>query len=604
MVRIHSSTRTIYPHAIFLLLFLYFCSANLFAANQVNITAAIDQGEGYENLPINGTISISHDKKEKVDINSFQLEGKALKVTFIKEVPINRQSIQISIYHFEIPSKEPGLYVLPEIKVKVGEKQYRSISSTYEVVPASERTPALGSERKRAKQSPVIQSNVALKLQADFNGTTPLYVGQYLSFVYRFYFNGDIELTKEELPLLGGEGFKKIGDKVIKHYQEGEWNVQEISQQFQAASSGEFSFPPSFVEGYAYYEDPILKKKTYVQPKLHAESPAINVTVSPFPDRGKPTNFQGATGQFTFQVSLLTPTTVRVGEKMKVALDIFSRDAFLDSIPTPLLSRQPGIKGLFRLGDLPSVGTVKNNKKQFIVELYPLTSSVKEIPKIAFSYFDPLANQYETLYSDPIPITVLSQTDHASVNPQEGSSVKQEERLPSSSPKEQSLEQEEATSPTRSDNPEPTQAIEIESIEEDVNEVSAFDKFFGTWMLLWIIPFGILAVLIQIAILKLLSKQAERKKIKSSETLWLEAMQQPNHSAQFFNLLNRAFLLKLYEKKILSSPDIRIEDIPQEGVSGEVKKLLLKLEEKRFANNRNLSMEELMTQAKELFERI
>lgn len=574
----------------FLLLFLSFHG---FVFGQVDITAGIDGAKGVENIPLNGTISISHKKSDPIDIGSFRLKGKPFKVELIKEVPVNNDgSYIISIFHFEIPGQEAGLYYLPGISVKVGHQDYQSISSTYEVMSATSKKQSM-----YPSQNVELASNVELKLEARMDGPVLLYPQQYFSFVYRFYFNGDIELTKEELPLLNGKGFKKIGDKVVKNIQEGNWNVQEIFQKFQAISPGEYSFPASFVEGYAYYEDPILKKKTYIKPKLHAEANPITVNVLAFPERGKPKSFQGAVGQFTVQSTLLTPATVQVGEKMRLAIDIFSRDAFLESVQLPDIHQLPGIKGLFRLSDLPSVGSIKDNTKRFIIEIFPLTNSIKEIPKIEFSYFDPLANQYETIVTNPIPITVISKIDtdrkkeiETPVNVQESSEPKETLNL--------------EPPPPQPEMKIPTAPIEIESIEKDVSEVNEFESFFGTWMLLWIIPFGILAILIQIAILHSLKNRKKMDKTIQSTEIWKEALEQPYPSSQFYNLLNKAFILKLYENKIISQPDINIEEIPNEGMAGEAKTLLLKFQEQRFSNTKPYSDEELLKQSKELFNRL
>lgn len=585
MVRLNRSL-TVYKFFFFFLIFLSFR-----ISAEVNITAGIDGGKGYENTPLNGTISISHNKSELIDVNSFKFEGKPLKVEMIKEVPVTPQgSYIISIFHFEAPGKEVGLYFLPEIRVKVGNKEYQTVSSTYEIVSPTS---------KKIIQYPTrpIESvgNVELKLEATMDGPSQLYPQQYFSFIYRFLFNGDIELTKEELPLLNAEGFKKIGDKVVKDTQEGNWNVQEIIQKYQAISPGQFVFPSSYIEGYAYYEDPILKKKTYVKPKLHAEANPLTVTILPFPEKGKPKSFQGAVGEFTIESSLLTPSTVQVGEKMRVAIDIFSRDAFLESIALPNVNQLPGIKGLFRLSDLPAIGSITGNTKRFIIEMFPLTDAIKEIPKIEFSYFDPTANQYETIATNPIPITVGSKTEKSKLEPEPGAQIQnQQPEIRDTKPLEVREKQQVQPNP-----------IEIESVEKDVNEVNEFDSFFGTWMLLWIIPFAILAILIQIAILKSLRKQQEIKEtIPKSNELWKEALEQPYPSSQFYNLLNKSFILKLYEKKVIGQSDIPLEELPNEGMGGEVKSLLYKFQEQRFSNAKKYSDDELLSQSKDLFNRL
>jgi hypothetical protein len=263
----------------------------------------------------------------------------------------------------------------------------------------------------RSTTTPTVTSKVELKLTLHVDAPQPFYPGQRGWITYRYFYRGDIALTKEELPLLEPESFLKIGDKRIQESTKGSMSIREISQQIQAEKPGEFSFPPSIVEGYAYEEDPILKRRTYLQPKLHAETEAVSLEVTPFPSEDRPRDFQGALGQFNFSAKLLTPSQALIDDKMQLLLEISGKDG-LWTVQLPSLEI---LKGLFRQGDLPPIGKVEGDTKQFVIEIYPLSTAITEIPSLTFSFFDPNKKQYVEQQSKPIPIRVMERVSEKSL---------------------------------------------------------------------------------------------------------------------------------------------------------------------------------------------
>lgn len=563
-------------------LFLLFFTTHAWAQGtdgSVKVTAEIDLYKTYENHPLQGTITVTHNAKQLVDEASFKMEGTPIKVEAVKSVKVSANDpIQLSLYKFLLPAKPRGLYVLPEITVSVGGKVYHSIQSTYEVTGA--------------ETSP-IQNTAALRLDASVEGATPLYPGQRVNFVYRFYYTGDIELTEESLPLLEAKGFQKIGDKRVKDSVEGGFSVQEITQEVQAIDAGTFTFPASAIEGYAYQDD-ILGKRNYQQPKLRAEAPPITVSVLPFPATGKPESFNGAIGEYTIRTSLLTPPTVTVDDKMQLAIDI-SGDGVFSTIPLPELKSLSN--GLFRLSDLPPVGEVQGNVKRFTVEIYPLSTAIREIPSIEFSFYDPLIDKYSTVRSNPISIKVLPnrekevQTTNKTELPTE-----QQKSAPSTAPSEDHSKafQEALALPS---------GIEIEAnyplVPSDLRS-----PYFGTWNVLWLIPLGIVLLLLQYFLKNYLIKKGSQVKAKSSEDLFKELLHTPPDTPQFYALLNKSFLVRLKERGHISSADIPPEQLSEKGPTSHVRTFLLNVEQKRFASREEIHSELLLEQAKAIFKLI
>ncbi len=110
----------------------------IYGEGDVQVTSDLDE---YQTLlpgvPIQGTIMITHTEDNKVDPSSFSLGDKPLKVEFVQSVPMTDYgSFVVSIYKFTLDGKAKGVYTLPPIQVKVGDKYYRAAPLVIQVNPA------------------------------------------------------------------------------------------------------------------------------------------------------------------------------------------------------------------------------------------------------------------------------------------------------------------------------------------------------------------------------------------------------------------------------------------------------------------------------------
>lgn len=551
-------------------------------SSEVQVSSQADQINIYEKQPIKGMITVTHDENIKIDDSSFVMENKPLKVNFVQKTKISPDNpLTITIYRFEIPEKPKGLYVLPEVSVKVGGKVYRSYPSSYEVraeKPGESPTPSPAPSQPAAnvfqelKNAPTIEGS--LKLEAIVEGKNPLYPGETLRFIYRFYFSGNIELTREELPLLDAEGFIKIGDKEFKDYTKDHLSVNEIVQFVEAEKPGSFTFGPSIAEGLSNGKTP-----------LRSESPAITVTVKSFPEADKPKSFNGAVGKFTFNVSLKSAEEVNVGDEMTLLATVSGTGNFR-TVTVPELCCQPGFSGFFRLSDLPPTNEVRGDAKHFTINLQPLSDSLKEIPSVEFSYFNPAEEKYVVLRSKPIPIVVKPS------KPLPVDNLDETKKAP--------LKQlEESSEPV----PVKPEAIEIQS-NFKLESGDLYNKTFGTWFSMLIVPLGIALLIYQKTMRDaLIKKQKEVKPVTSTE-LFQKAFQENTATPLFFDSLNKALKLGLVEAKIIPVAAIPTENLPKTGLSGEVRTFLLSIEERRFTGQGNISPAFLRDSAQNLFEKI
>jgi len=84
--------------------------------------------------PIAGSVMVTHNANKKIDVNSFRLGNKPLKVELIQSVPMSSySSIEVTIYRFQLDGMPKGIHTLQPIKVNVGGKDYQAPPLTIEV---------------------------------------------------------------------------------------------------------------------------------------------------------------------------------------------------------------------------------------------------------------------------------------------------------------------------------------------------------------------------------------------------------------------------------------------------------------------------------------
>jgi len=130
----------------------------------------------------------------------------------------------------------------------------------------------------------------------------------------------------------------------------------------------------------------------------------VAITVKSPPTEGQPAIYRGAVGQYTMEVSA-APTEVAVGDPITLNIAIRGTGR-LDMLQPPPLAEQEALAADFRVPNESLAGEVVGGVKKFSQSIRAKNDQVKEIPPIAFAYFDPQTETYKTLASAPIPITV------------------------------------------------------------------------------------------------------------------------------------------------------------------------------------------------------
>ncbi len=107
----------------------------VYGDGDAQITSNINEYENIiANKPIQGSIFVTHDAKDTVDVSSFRLGSEPLKALFVQTSRMSpSSSIVVTIYSFQLEGRPIGSYTLPSITVKVAGKEIRALPLVIEV---------------------------------------------------------------------------------------------------------------------------------------------------------------------------------------------------------------------------------------------------------------------------------------------------------------------------------------------------------------------------------------------------------------------------------------------------------------------------------------
>jgi hypothetical protein len=150
-------------------------------------------------------------------------------------------------------------------------------------------------------------------------------------------------------------------------------------------------------------------------------APPISITVKPLPDRGKPTSFNGAVGDFRMSTEV-DKRVINQNEAVTLSITIEGQGN-IETLSMPEIPEPPNTKvyesdmrsELYRQRDVIA------GSKTFEVILIPSQKGEFLIPGVEFSFFSPRVERYITLKSDPYKIQVNpSKAGAASLPPGRG----------------------------------------------------------------------------------------------------------------------------------------------------------------------------------------
>jgi hypothetical protein len=317
---------------------------------------------------------------------------------------VNGKSDSYIAYNYQIYPQKTGTFMIGPFDYKLN-GETKTLSEKLQVVGAS------GEAQQPQSWSDLLFARLAADrnsayVQEPFALTLSIYSRQGLQMAGNISLNGMPQTGLPDLQWQEGPPEREVVNGSV-------FDVRRFTARTRAMSSGTFVFEPSITvpvvipnpnrQSRSPFDDPFFSsmfQRTETRP-VDVPVDAATVEVKPLPDTGRPAGFNGAVGRFTFRTSA-KPTAVQIGDPITLQL-VISGDGNFDRVMMPPLP----VEGPFRLFGDP-VRKPTDNAVVFEQVISPRSAAAKEIPAVAFSFFDTESGAYRTVQSEPIPLTVTA----------------------------------------------------------------------------------------------------------------------------------------------------------------------------------------------------
>src|SRR6266481_2972833 len=399
-------------------------------ADSPNVTAVLSNSEAVvgEMVQLQIKVSGAGDTKppENISVDGLEIHATGTSRQFEMRNFTTNSSVT---YNYTILPLQTGRFIIPPQTIRVGNNSLRTPGLRLNVADSPGRS-ARSNQNAQAASAPklVFAELIVPKKTA--------YVGEIVPVEIRLGFDPRAHPKLLEGPEISGQGFT-----AQKLQQSGEnletingrsYDVVTFKTAIAAARAGKFEIGPVKAKAQVlaarrpntprsrspfdlfnlddpfsdpFFSDPFSQFGERREVEINSEPMAFEV--KPLPQNAPP-SFSGAIGNFTMTTEA-KPKTVQVGDPITVTSTISGRGNF-DRVNAPIAEDEHGWhkyppSSKFKQDD--EVGI--SGTKTFETVLSP-NEKKQAVPVLAFSYFDPVKEQYVTVRSEPIAISVQGGT--------------------------------------------------------------------------------------------------------------------------------------------------------------------------------------------------
>ncbi|PYK10886.1 MAG: hypothetical protein DME61_02270 [Verrucomicrobia bacterium] len=335
------------------------------------------------------------------------------------------------MYNYTILPLRAGRFTIPPQTVRAGANLLKTPELTLNVADSPSRPsgvrPSRGTQTQSVRASDLVFAELIVPQKT-------AYVGEIVPVQIRMGFDPRVRPRLIEPPEITGQGF--TAQKLQESGQNSEtingrpYDVVTYKTAIAAARAGKFEVGPVKAKAQVLvprprsaprsrsrspfdlfelddpFSDPFFSNpfaQIGERREIEIKSEPVALEVKPLPPKAPP-SFSGAIGNFTMTTDA-KPKSVQVGDPITVTAAVSGRGNF-DRVNAPVVEDERGWhkyppSSKFKQDD--EVGI--SGTKTFETVLSP-NEKKQSLPLLAFSYFDPVKEQYVTVRSEPIAISV------------------------------------------------------------------------------------------------------------------------------------------------------------------------------------------------------
>src|SRR5437762_698162 len=418
------------PSRIFIAVFGIIATAQFARADSPSVTAVLNSSEAAVGETVHLEIRIAGARGADAPEN-IMVDGLEIRRTGTSQrIEMNNLTLTSSvIYDYTVMPLRAGRFTIPSQTIRVGNNSLRTPALTLNVADSPGRSSGArpGRDAGAASATNLVFAELVVPSKT-------AYVGEIVPVQIRMGFDPRVRPRLIEPPEITGQGF--TAQKLQQSGQTSEtingrpYDVVTYKTAIAAARAGKFEVGP--VKGKAQ----VIVPRARSAPRSRARSPfdlfdlddpfsdpffsnpfaqmgerrevdiksePVALEVKPLPPNAPP-SFSGAIGNFVITTDT-KPKSVQVGDPITVTSAISGRGNF-DRVNAPAIEDERGWhkyppSSKFKQDDEVGISVTKT----FETVLSP-NEKKQTLPLLAFSYFDPVKEQYVTERSEPIAITV------------------------------------------------------------------------------------------------------------------------------------------------------------------------------------------------------
>lgn len=313
-------------------------------------------------------------------------------------------------YSYVLSPTSRGNFVIKQAAIEISGKTYKTIPVKIEVTAAV--------DKPKDSNDPSYVASESIHLVAEVSNTNP-YLNEAVSVKYKLYVSPQVNVSNFDYvdsPKFADFWSQNIDTKQFK-FQTGTYKGKQYRYVVLRKSvlypqkTGKLNIEPLTID--VVVDVPTNKRdffggRMYQSVRHKVAAAHRKITVKPFPEAGKPATFNGAVGDFEFDVTT-SKVALKSGESLQAIVKV-SGNGNLKLFELPRLV-VPSSLEVYEPEHKENIRTNLSGMSGMVSDVYTIVPQFKgnyPISKLEFSYFNPTTETYQTVNSLEHIVEVLT----------------------------------------------------------------------------------------------------------------------------------------------------------------------------------------------------